>query len=239
MISAETFHSLCRQNNQILTPVTLLQSKLRILILGINYWKRQTRNRVEICDGAYIPFTKLLKQITEGHRDRVRRASLLEMTYSLTQQLKNSQDDLSIEPTVEIESQSEIISCCFPWSPRKTYPEPLPLPIETAHISSWRISLEEQTKNISKNQEDTILNMESNINQRPSRSRSSVFEPEEPLDEDVEALLTKQLVSQRLSPFYSLILLIFLYRKARGRQPKFQPRSNPASDYVDDALDSP
>jgi hypothetical protein len=83
IISAEQFHSFLYRNRSLLSPVITLQHKLRSLILGTEFWKRQTRNRYEICDGSYIPFTRLLKQIREGRRDRTRRASLLALTFHM------------------------------------------------------------------------------------------------------------------------------------------------------------
>lgn len=213
IISADGFHTFCRQNGHILAPATLLQSRLRNLVLGVQFWKRQTRNRVEISDGVYIPFTKLLKQITEGHRDRARRASLLELTFNLTQQMKHPHDDQSMEPTVEIESPP-IFSCCLPLSPRKTHPE-LP-PTESGPAPPSLMSLTDQQRNPPS---ENISDTESNLNHRASRSRSSVFEPEEPLDEDLEALLTKQL-SQRYvtSLIYLLMTSSILGDREEGSQ---------------------
>lgn len=177
IIGADAFHSFCRRNGPILAPVTLLQNKLRSLILGKEFWKRQTRNRVEICDGKYIPFPKLLQQINEGKRDRARRASLLELTFH---QLVHP----STNPS-RGESSSGLFSC---WkSSSRTHPElQSTLPMESSHVASLRIALTDQQPTPTALHEVNHANAtesETVLNRQYSRSRSntSCFEPEEPL----------------------------------------------------------
>jgi hypothetical protein len=206
IIGAEAFHSYCRRNGPILSPVTLLQNKLRCLVLGKEFWKRQTRNRVEICDGKYIPFSRLLQQINEGKRDRARRASLLELTLQLTHQLAHQaplppsappHEDSSLSPsasTSQVMSPSQsMLSRLFPcWrSSQRTHPElTSTLPMESGQ-TSWRISLTDQqsqqqlrplplvheVNSENQTESESILNR----NYSRSRSKSGVFEPEEPL----------------------------------------------------------
>lgn len=138
IISADNFHTFCRKNPQALAPVHIFQNKLRTMILGKEFWKRQTRNRVEICDGLYIPFDILFKQIKDGRRDRARRPSLLE-SFQLTNNSKNktngdnnlsnngnnNQNNEIIKKNDEMKKRSSL-NCCFPFLSNKfskTYPE--------------------------------------------------------------------------------------------------------------------
>jgi hypothetical protein len=189
IIGADAFHSYCRRNGQILSPVTLLQNKLRILILGKEFWKRQTRNRVAICDGKYIPFPRLLQQINEGKRDRARRASLLELTFHLTHQLAHPPPP-SNPPPDESPSRSSCLGLFSCWkSSSKTHPElASTVPMESGHVAaSLRIALTEQQPTPppphEANHHQNVTESESALNQRysKSRSKSSCFEPEEPL----------------------------------------------------------
>jgi len=72
LMSADAFHTFCRRHAYILYPVTVLQSTLRDMVLGRDFWIGQAANRLEICDGQYIPFKVLFRELRTGRRDRTR-----------------------------------------------------------------------------------------------------------------------------------------------------------------------